>query len=133
MVLMTSCCKNKTLYKTNYLWYIAIELKKPNGLQYQSFLEQRNWIAPLRAIRIQTLSALNLNLKKKMLIFSCRDEYTNVGGFLDKEEKEVLPYPFFLSPYLLTRTLETNTFMLKQIFLVFQKLAQYRHITEPVF
>lgn len=35
-----------------------------------------------------------------MLIFSCRDEYIKVGGFLDKEEKEVLPYPFFLSPYL---------------------------------
>lgn len=38
--------------------------------------------------------------EKKMLIFSLRDEYINVGGFLDKEEKEVLPYPFFLAPYL---------------------------------
>lgn len=130
MVLMTSCCKNKTLYKTNYLWYIAIELKKPNGLQYQSFLEQRNWIAPLRAIRIQTPSALNLNLKKNVNFFLPRWIYKR-WRVSRQREKEVLPYPFF--SLTISRTLETNTFMLKQIFLVSQKLAQYRHITEPVF
>lgn len=130
MVLMTSCCKNKTLYKTNYLWYIAIELKKPNGLQYQSFLEQRNWIAPLRAIRIQTPSALNLNLKKNVNFFLPRWIYKRwrVSRQRRKRGSSVSLFSRTIS-----RTLETNTFMLKQIFLVSQKLAQYRHITEPVF
>lgn len=130
MVLMTSCCKNKTLYKTNYLWNIAIELKKPNGLQYQSFLEQRNWIAPLRAIRIQTLSALNLNLKKNVNFFLPRWIYKRwrVSRQRRKRGSSVSLFSRTIS-----RTLETNTFMLKQIFLVFQKLAQYRHITGPVF
>lgn len=35
-----------------------------------------------------------------MLIFFCCDEYINVGGFLDKEEKEVFLYFFFFLLYL---------------------------------
>lgn len=35
-----------------------------------------------------------------MLIFFLCDEYINVGGFLDKEEKEVFLYFFFFVLYL---------------------------------